>query len=55
MRIFILTITGLMILTVVGKIIHLAKESGDRTTPRALDALDVVIGAGFITWAIVLL
>ena len=54
-RIYILTLIGLMIFSAIGKIVHLTKENGDRTTPRAFDAADIIIGLGLIVWGVVAL
>ena len=55
MTIFLWIIIVLIGTSSIGKLIHLAKESGDRETPRGMDAANVVIGASLIVWAAILL
>lgn len=55
MKIFLLTLVILMAFSAIGKLIHLVKESGPRETPRGADAFDIVLNAGLVAWAVVLL
>jgi hypothetical protein len=55
MKVFLWTMIVAMALSAIGKLIHLVKETGQRETPRGMDAFDVIVNAAMITWAVSLL